>query len=47
MSYTITTLEKFDVEIVDMMSIVIVGNSKSYIKDGKFITPRGYKIGDK
>lgn len=47
MSYTITTLDKFDVEIVDMMSIVIVGNSKSYIKDGKFITPRGYKIGDK
>lgn len=47
MSYTITTLDKFDVEIVDMMSIVIVGNSKSYIKDGRFITPRGYKIGDK
>lgn len=47
MEYTITTLEKFDTEIVDMMSIVIVGNSQSYIKDYTFITPRGYKIEDK
>ena len=34
----------FDDTAVDMFSIVIVGNSQSYIKDGKFITPRGYKI---
>ena len=34
----------FDDTVVDMFSIVIVGNSQSYIKDGKFITPRGYKI---
>ncbi|MBY0754980.1 precorrin-3B C(17)-methyltransferase [Clostridium sardiniense] len=47
MEYTITTIEKFDTEIVDMMSIVIVGNSQSYIKDDTFITPRGYKIEDK
>lgn len=47
MEYTITTLEKFDTETVDMMSIVIVGNSQSYIKDKTFITPRGYKIEDK
>ena len=47
MEYTITTLEKFDTEVVDMMSIVIVGNSQSYIKDGIFITPRGYKFEDK
>ncbi len=47
MEYTITTLEKFDTEVVDMMSIVIVGNSQSYIKDDTFITPRGYKIEDK
>jgi precorrin-3B C17-methyltransferase len=26
-----------------MMSIVIIGNSKSYIDNDKFITPRGYK----
>lgn len=29
---------------VDMFSIVIVGNSTTYVKDGKMITPRGYKI---
>ena len=38
------TLENFDESIVDMFSIVIVGNSQSYIKNDKFITPRGYKI---
>lgn len=38
------TLENFDESIVDMFSIVIVGNSQSYIKNNKFITPRGYKI---
>lgn len=41
---TVTTIENFDDSIVDMMTIVIVGNSKSYIKDGMFITPRGYQI---
>lgn len=42
-SYELFTIKDFDTEIVDMMSIVIVGNSKSYYKDGKFITPRGYQ----
>ena len=37
------TIKDFDAEIVDMMSIVIVGNSKSYYKDEMFITPRGYE----
>lgn len=41
---TIFTLDTFDDSIVDMFSIVIVGNSKSYIKDGQFITPRGYSV---
>ncbi|QGU94425.1 precorrin-3B C(17)-methyltransferase [Clostridium bovifaecis] len=36
------TLETFDDSIVDMLSIVIVGNSQTYIKGGKMITPRGY-----
>ncbi|MBU3181819.1 precorrin-3B C(17)-methyltransferase [Clostridium psychrophilum] len=40
----ISTLDSFDDEIVDMLSIVIIGNSQSYVKDGKFITPRGYKV---
>ncbi|MBA5850983.1 precorrin-3B C(17)-methyltransferase [Clostridium sp. cel8] len=43
-SFSVTTLENFSDDIVDMMSIVIVGNSKSYIDGQKFITPRGYKI---
>lgn len=38
------TLENFDEEVVDMFSIVIVGNSQSFIKGGKFITPRGYDV---
>lgn len=40
----ITELGKFSDESVDMMSIVIIGSSSSYIKKGKFITPRGYNI---
>ena len=42
--YKLFTLENFDEEIVDMFSIVIVGNSQSLIKEGKFITPRGYNV---
>lgn len=42
--FRIFTLENFDEEVVDMFSIVIVGNSQSFIKNGKFITPRGYDI---
>ncbi|WP_315116148.1 precorrin-3B C(17)-methyltransferase [uncultured Clostridium sp.] len=38
------TLDSFDDSIVDMFSIVIIGNSGSYIKDGKFVTPRGYSL---
>lgn len=42
--YKLFTLENFDEEIVDMFSIIIVGNSQSLIKEGKFITPRGYNV---
>ncbi len=41
---SIFTLDNFNESIVDMMSIVIIGNSQSYVKDGVFITPRGYKV---
>lgn len=41
---TVTTLKDIDVEIVDMMSIVVIGNSQSYIENGRFITPRGYNV---
>lgn len=38
------TLDNFDDSVVDMLSIVIIGNSSSYYKDDKFVTPRGYKL---
>lgn len=38
----VTTLQEFDPEDVDMFTVVLIGNSQSYIKEGKFITPRGY-----
>ena len=38
----VTTLGDFDPEDVDMFTVIIMGNSQSYIADGKFITPRGY-----
>lgn len=42
--YKLFTLQNFDEEVVDMFSIVIVGNSQSFVKEEKFITPRGYDI---
>lgn len=41
---TITNLGNIPYEKVDMLSILIVGNSNTYIKDGQMITPRGYNI---
>ena len=38
----VTTLQDFNPEQVDMLTIVIVGNSQSYEWEGHFITPRGY-----
>ena len=38
----LTTLAAFDPEDVDMFTVIIIGNSQSYISDGKLITPRGY-----
>lgn len=31
-------------QMLDMFSIVIIGNSSTYVKNGKMITPRGYQI---
>ena len=38
----LTTLGALDPEHVDMFTVVIIGNSQSYVWEGKFITPRGY-----
>ena len=39
---TLHDLEK-DVEFVDMVTIVVIGNSTTYLHGGKVITPRGYE----
>ena len=38
----VTTLGAFSPEDIDMFTVILIGNSQSYIADGKFITPRGY-----
>jgi len=41
-SVTVTTLGAFDPEEVDMFTVILIGNSQSYIEGDKLITPRGY-----
>lgn len=41
-SIKLYSLDSFEDDFVDMFSTVIIGNSSSYMKDGNFITPRGY-----
>ena len=38
----IYTLESLPFEQVDMLSILVIGNSQSFVKNNKFLTPRGY-----
>ena len=40
----ITTLDNIDYEQIDMLCVVIIGNSNTFIKGDKIITPRGYRI---
>jgi precorrin-3B C17-methyltransferase len=40
----ILTLETIDYDFIDMMTVVLIGNSNTYIKNGKMITPRGYSL---
>ncbi len=39
---TVTTLGDLDPEQVDMFTVLIIGNSQSFVENGHFITPRGY-----
>ncbi len=41
--YILTTLENMLDYEIDMFTTVIVGNSKTFVKNNKMITPRGYK----
>ena len=40
----ISTLENFLQEEINMFSLVIVGNSQTFVKENFMLTPRGYKI---
>ena len=44
---SVTTLAAFDPEDIDMFTVILIGNSQSYVADGKMITPRGYYAEDK
>jgi precorrin-3B C17-methyltransferase len=37
------TLGSFPCEVVDMKSLVVVGNSESVLLDGRLVNPRGYR----
>ncbi len=39
----ITTLGNFTAEEINMFSLVLIGNSQTYVKSGFMITPRGYE----
>ncbi|TYZ28039.1 precorrin-3B C(17)-methyltransferase [Selenomonas caprae] len=39
----ISTLADFTKEDINMFSMVIIGNSQTYVKEGWMITPRGYE----
>jgi precorrin-3B C17-methyltransferase len=41
---TITTLNDLEEDQIDMSTVLIIGNSTSYVEDGFMITPRGYVI---
>lgn len=43
-SSQITTLEQLKDAEIDMFSIVIIGNSQTYVSKGRMITPRGYSV---
>lgn len=40
----ISTLKDFTKEDINMFSMVIVGNSQTFVQDGFMVTPRGYKV---
>jgi precorrin-3B C17-methyltransferase len=43
-SCVLTTLEKMLESQIDMFTVIIVGNSQTYLAGGKMITPRGYLL---
>ena len=43
-SFVLSTLGDFTKEHIDMFTVVIIGNSQSYIANNYLITPRGYNL---
>ena len=43
-AHQLVTLATIDYEFVDMKTVVIIGNTTTYTKNGKMITPRGYLL---
>ncbi len=42
--YRLATLATVNYEFIDMKTVVIIGNARTYIKNGRMITPRGYVL---
>lgn len=42
--FVITTLEKLLDEQIDMRTVIIIGNSTTFLYEGWMITPRGYRL---
>jgi precorrin-3B C17-methyltransferase len=40
--HVITTLAKLVEADIDMFTVVVIGNSRTYVEQGRMITPRGY-----
>lgn len=41
--HVLTTLDEMLNHKIDMLTVVIIGNSNTFIKNGKMVTPRGYE----
>jgi precorrin-3B C17-methyltransferase len=46
-SKVISTLQDFTKEEINMFSLVIIGNSQTYVQEGWMVTPRGYEKKEK
>ncbi|GAB7140718.1 precorrin-3B C(17)-methyltransferase [Deferribacterales bacterium RsTz2092] len=42
----IATIDDFALGFVDMLTLIIVGNTRTRLIDGKMVTPRGYKVNE-
>jgi cobalt-precorrin 5A hydrolase/precorrin-3B C17-methyltransferase len=39
---SLPTLGDLPIELVDMLTLVLIGNCSSRVADGRMVTPRGY-----